>query len=209
MSSSESVRPQAVVFDLGKVLLDFDYRIAARALAPQSRFGAEKFKLVLDQSPLLHRYESGEISTAEFFTEVCQLTGYHGSPAEFRAAFGDIFAEILPMIELQRKLHTRDVPTFIFSNTNEIAVRHVRRRFPFFSGFTGYIFSHEVGCMKPGAKIYEAIEAITGKTGADLLYLDDRSENIAAGAARGWQTILHHNPAVTVPEVWRRLNPCA
>lgn len=205
MSAPESVRPQAVVFDLGKVLLDFDYRIAARTLAPQSRFGAEQFKLVLDQSPLLHRYESGEINTLEFFGEVCQLTGYHGSLAEFRAAFGDIFAEILPMVELQRQLRERSIPTFIFSNTNEIAVGHVRQRFPFFSGFTGYIFSHEVGCMKPGAKIYEAIETITGKTGADLLYLDDRTENIDAGAARGWQTILHHDPAITVPEVWRRL----
>ena len=36
-------------------------------------------------------------------------------------------------------------------------------------------------------------------------YLDDRAENIDAGAARGWQTILHHDPAITVPEVWRRL----
>jgi FMN phosphatase YigB (HAD superfamily) len=159
---------------------------------------------VLDQSPLLHRYESGEIGTTEFFNEVCQLTGFHGSPAEFRAAFGDIFAEIPPMIELHRQLRARGVPTFIFSNTNEIAVGHVRQRFPFFGGFTGYIFSHEVGCMKPGAKIYEAIETITGRTGADLLYLDDRAENIAAGAARGWQTILHHDPAVTVPDVWRR-----
>lgn len=59
--------------------------------------------------------------------------------------------------------------------------------------------------MKPGGKIYEAIETITGKTGADLLYLDDRVENIEAGTARGWQTILHHDPAITVPEVWRRL----
>ena len=205
MSTHVNPAHKVVVFDLGKVLLDFDYRIAARALAPQSRFGAEEFKLVLDQSPLLHRYESGEIGTTEFFTEVCRLTGYHGSPAEFRAAFGDIFAEIPPMVELQRQLRARGVPTFIFSNTNEIAVGHVRQRFPFFGGFTGYIFSHEVGCMKPGARIYEAIEAITGRTGADLLYLDDRAENIAAGAARGWQTILHHDPAVTVPDVWRRL----
>lgn len=205
MSSSATVRPQAVVFDLGKVLLDFDYRIAARALAPQSRFDAEQFKRVLDQSPLLHRYESGGIGTADFFAEVCQLTGYHGSLADFRAAFGDIFAEIPAMVELHRQLRERGVPTFIFSNTNEIAVGHVRQRFPFFNGFTGYIFSHEVGCMKPGARIYAAIEEITGRTGAELLYLDDREENIAAGAAREWQTILHHDPAVTVPDVWHRL----
>lgn len=205
MTKDQLPRPKAVVFDLGKVLLDFDYRIAARTLAPKSRFDAEEFKRVVDQSPLLHRYESAEIGTAEFFTEVGRLTGFHGTLAEFRAAFGDIFSEIPAMISLQRELREQGVPTFIFSNTNEIAVGHIRERFPFFAHFTGYVYSHEVGCMKPAAKIYGAIEAITGLTGADLLYLDDRAENIEAGAARGWQTILHHDPAVTVPDVWARL----
>lgn len=205
--SSPSPRPvpRAVVFDLGKVLLDFDYRIAARALAPLSRLDPEEFKRVVDQSPLLHRYESAEIGTAEFFAEVGRLTGYHGSLSEFRAAFGDIFSEIPPMVALQRQLRERGVPTFIFSNTNEIAIGHVRDRFPFFAHFTGYVYSHEVRCMKPAPKIYEAIETITGLRGTDLLYLDDRAENIAAGAARGWQTILHHDPAVTVPSVWESL----
>ncbi len=206
-SSSPNPRrvPRAVVFDLGKVLLDFDYRIAARTLAPLSRLAADEFKRVVDQSPLLHRYESAEIGTSEFFAEVGRLTGYHGSLAEFRAAFGDIFSEIPPMVALQRQLCERGVPTFIFSNTNEIAIGHVRSRFPFFAHFTGYVYSHEVGCMKPAPKIYEAIEAITGLGGADLLYLDDRAENIEAGAARGWQTILHHDPAITVPAVWELL----
>lgn len=201
--------PRAVVFDLGKVLLDFDYRVAARALAPRSRLDAEEFKRVVDQSPLLHRYESAEIGTAEFFAEVGRLTGYAGSLAEFRAAFGDIFSEIPPMVALQRQLRERGVPTFIFSNTNEIAIGHVRDRFPFFAHFTGYVYSHEVGCMKPAPKIYETIEAITGLRGTDLLYLDDRAENIEAGAARGWQAILHHDPAMTVPAVWERLGVVA
>lgn len=205
MTKDQLPIPKAVVFDLGKVLLDFDYRIAARTLAPKSRFDAEEFKRVVDQSPLLHRYESAEIGTAEFFAEVGRLTGYHGTLPEFRAAFGDIFSEIPAMIALQRELRERGVPTFIFSNTNEIAVGHIRERFPFFAHFTGYVYSHEVGCMKPAPRIYQAIEAITGLTGADLLYLDDRAENIEAGAGRGWQTILHHDPAATVPDVWTRL----
>lgn len=206
MTKDQLPIPKAVVFDLGKVLLDFDYRIAARTLAPKSRFDAEEFKRVVDQSPLLHRYESAEIGTAEFFTEVGRLTGFHGTLAEFRAAFGDIFSEIPAMIALHRELRERGVPTFIFSNTNEIAVGHIQERFPFFAHFTGYVYSHEVGCMKPAPKIYEAIEALTGLTGADLLYLDDRAENVEAGAARGWQTILHHDPAVTVPGVWEKLS---
>jgi len=62
------------------------------------------------------------------------------------------------MIELHAGLWKQKIPTYIFSNTNEIAVGHIRRSFPFFTAFDGYILSYEVGAMKPGPKIYEALE---------------------------------------------------
>jgi HAD superfamily hydrolase (TIGR01509 family) len=48
--------------------------------------------------------------------------------------------------------------------------------------------------MKPAAKIYEALEAVSGRRGAEILYLDDRQENVDAGAARGWQVVLQTDP---------------
>jgi phosphoglycolate phosphatase-like HAD superfamily hydrolase len=48
--------PRAVVFDLGKVLLDFDYGILARRMAKQSSVSAEEILTVVNQTPLLHRY---------------------------------------------------------------------------------------------------------------------------------------------------------
>ena len=47
--------------------------------------------------------------------------------------------------------------------------------------------------MKPDAPIYEAMEKMCGRSGEDLIYIDDRPENIAAGAARGWRAILHES----------------
>ena len=187
--------PSVVVFDLGKVLLDFDYARAARILAPHSRLGPEAFQSVLDQSPLLHRYESGDIDTGTFLAEVRTLTGFRADAETFRAAFGDIFSAIDPMIGLHAELRRRGIPTYIFSNTNEIAVGHVRERFPFFHGFDGYVFSHEVGAMKPRPEIYDAVERLTGRTGTGILYLDDRAENVAAGRTRGWHVIHHADPA--------------
>ena len=199
--------PRAVVFDLGKVLLDFDYHIAARTLSPHSRLPAVEFKQVIDQSPLLHRYESGGISTAQFEAEVRQLTGYSGPATHFRDAFADIFAEIPDMIALHRELRDRGIPTYIFSNTNEIAVGHIRDRFPFFGNFDGFVLSYEIGVMNPAPDAYAAVERLTGATGPDLLYLDDRAENIEAGARRGWRTILHADPGITRAEVFRHLPP--
>jgi HAD superfamily hydrolase (TIGR01509 family) len=48
--------------------------------------------------------------------------------------------------------------------------------------------------MKPDAPIYQALEQLTGKRGGEIIYIDDRVENITGGAARGWRTVLHESP---------------
>ena len=185
---------KAVVFDLGKVLVDFDYTIAARRIAARSKVPAEKIMRFVDYSPLLFRLELGQVTTEQFYEEVCAATGFDGSLAEFADFFADIFVPIEPMIELQAALRQRGVPTYIFSNTNELAISHIRRAFPFYSNFDGYILSYEHGVMKPDAGLYKVVERQSGRRGSEILYLDDRHENVAAGAARGWQVILQETP---------------
>jgi len=183
-----------VVFDLGKVLVDFDYSIAARKIAARSTMPLDRINSFIGDSDITVKYEAGLITRREFFEQARQAIGFHGTLEEFGEFFADIFTEIPPMIELHAALRRRGVPTFIFSNTNDLAIEHIRRNFPFFKHFDGYIFSCEIGAMKPHAKIYKALEKLAGRRGADIVYLDDRPENVAGGAARGWRTILHETP---------------
>ena len=104
---------------------------------------------------------------------------------------------IEPMVNLQAALRQGGLPAYVFSNTNELAVEHIRRSFPFYANFDGYILSYQHGAMKPDARLYEVVERQSAHRGAEILYLDDRPENVAAGAARGWQVILHQTPAQT------------
>jgi putative hydrolase of the HAD superfamily len=186
-----------VAFDLGKVLVDFDYHIAVSRIAARSTLRPDGIKTFLGQSHAIIDYESGRLTREEFYEQARKATGFRGTIEEFGGFFADIFTEIPPMIELHAGLHRRGVPTCIFSNTNDLAVEHIRRNFPFFRDFDGYIFSYEVGAMKPDAKIYEALEKLVRRRGADIVYLDDRPENVAGGAARGWRTILHETPEKT------------
>ncbi len=189
------MKPQIVVFDLGKVLVDFDYSIAGRRLAAKSTASPADLQKFLDHSPLLYRYETGLVTRQEFYEEVRRVSGFTGDIEEFSSYFADIFTEMTEMTALQATLRRQGLPTYIFSNTNDLAIEHIRQAFPFFANFDGYIYSYEVQAMKPAAKIYETLESLSGKRGADILYLDDRPENVDAGAARGWQTILQTTPA--------------
>ncbi|MEY2429734.1 MAG: hypothetical protein QOJ40_2619, partial [Verrucomicrobiota bacterium] len=189
--------PKVVVFDLGKVLLDFDYSIAARKIAARANLRAEEIKHFIDHSPLLFRYETGLMTKEQFYEEICGATGFSGTFDEFVECFSGIFTPIEPMVQLQIAIRQRGIPTYIFSNTNELAIGYIRRTFAFFANFDGYIFSYEQGAMKPDAKIYEVVERQAGHRQADILYLDDRPENVAAGADRGWQVILQESPEKT------------
>lgn len=188
---------KAVVFDLGKVLVDFDYGIAVRKIVARGTVGLAELGHFIAHSPFLLQYETGLVTSEQFYREACAASGFRGDFAEFGACFADIFAPIEPMVELHASLRHAGLPTYVFSNTNELAVLHIRKNFPFFQNFDGYILSYEHQSMKPDAKLYEVVERRSGRHGAEILYLDDRPENIDAGAARGWQVILQQDPAAT------------
>jgi len=187
----------AIVFDLGKVLVDFDYAIAARKISARCSKPSENLHAFLGSSPWLVEYESGRLTREQFFSVVRDAVGFLGGLEEFGHFFAEIFSPIAPMIELHTELRQRGFPTFIFSNTNDLAIEHIRRDFPFFKNFDGYILSYEISAMKPETKIYEAMERLCGRRSVELIYIDDRQENIVAGAARGWRTILHETPEKT------------
>ena len=191
------------IFDLGKVLVDFDYSIAAQKIAARSAKAPADLHAFLGSSPLLVDYESGRLTRRTFYEAIRDAIGFRGDVTEFGNYFAEIFTEMPGTIALHAELRRRGFKTFIFSNTNDLAIEHVRRDFPFFKNFDGYIYSYEVGAMKPLPEIYSAMEKMCGRSGTDLIYIDDRAENIAAGAARGWRAVLHESPEKTRLELAR------
>lgn len=191
------MKPPVLVFDLGKVLVDFDYSIAARRIVPLCSVGCDPARFFSQHASLLENYELGNITAQQFFDQIKAASGFSGKPEEFNAFFADIFTPIQPMIDLQAELRKKRVPAYVFSNTNDLAVEHIRRRFPFFSDFDGYVLSYEHGAMKPSARLYEIVERASGRRGAEIIYIDDRPENVEAGVARGWRGILHESTEAT------------
>lgn len=186
--------PEIVAFDLGKVFVDFDFNIAVAKIAARCHKSLSAVQECINASPLLHRYESGLLSNEQFFREACASTGFGGSFDEFAHSFSDIFTLVEPMVDINAQLRARGIPTYILSNTNDLAIAHIRKSYPFFAHFDGYVFSYQHGVMKPDPQLYKVLEALSGRSGNQIVYLDDRLENIESAKALGWQVIHHLSP---------------
>src|ERR1700744_5044902 len=91
----------AIIFDLGKVLVDFDWSIAAGKIAARSLKPPADFTQFLATSPVLWQYESGLITREVFFQAIREATHFQGGIDEFNGYFAAIFTEITPMTALQ------------------------------------------------------------------------------------------------------------
>lgn len=185
-----SMPAAAYLFDIGKVIIHFDFGRTVAAVADRCSAGPPSALLEM-VTDLTIQLELGELTPDDFVSSACQRVGFTGDPAEFRAAFEDVFELNQPMVEFIEKQYAAGIPLYLLSNTNGIHVPFFTWRYPVFSLFSAAIYSHEVGCMKPDRKIYEiAIERLSLSPG-ETVYIDDMAENCAAGRESGLQAICY------------------
>ena len=196
--------PEVVVFDLGKVLLDFDYDIAIRRFAERSDVGIDKVRELINSS-VQHDYESGKITTDEFFSYVRNGAGFQGGRSEFVDFFSDIFSPMEMMLNFFKRVKKAGLPICVFSNTNEIAIQYISKQYSFYDDFDFYVLSFQEKGMKPDEPIYRVVEKKTMKSGEAILYIDDRLENIETGNRLGWQTVLQNDEVCSIAKAEKLL----
>jgi len=177
------MKAEAFLFDIGNVIITFDFGKAAARLASQCRVPVEEIVPLV--SPLTPALERGEIEVSEFIDGASRVIGYEGGEDSFRAAFEDIFELNQPMAELIGRL-SGSVALHLLSNTNGIHVPFFESRFPVFEHFEGRIYSHEVGLMKPDPAIYEHTAERLDLVPERTVYIDDLPENCEAGRRAGF-----------------------
>src|SRR5436309_1881244 len=106
---------RALIFDIGNVLLRFDFSTALKRLRARSDLGAQA--VLGDWNPIVTAYETGAMERAEFSRCVKEALCYTGTDPEFVSAWQEIFEENHAMSDLVRKLHGR-YPLYLLSNTS-------------------------------------------------------------------------------------------
>jgi FMN phosphatase YigB (HAD superfamily) len=76
---------QALLFDLGKVLVDFDFELGMREFAAKTPLTRQEFELVIWDKHWIRRYERGEISTSDYHQHLCQRGKLRMNIQEFEA----------------------------------------------------------------------------------------------------------------------------
>jgi putative hydrolase of the HAD superfamily len=189
----------AVCFDLGKVLLHFDWQLFLDRIAKKSPLSPDEISQLLKADPNLMRYEVGAMTSTQFFAHQKKLLRYRGTAKELRTAFAEIFTPMSDHIALAALLRPH-YPLAIISNTNEAHITHAESTYTFFSLFSARIYSHEVKSMKPDPAIYRAaLTALGGIDPLETLFIDDLEPNILGAVNLGWQTI-HLRPGVDLRE---------
>jgi putative hydrolase of the HAD superfamily len=189
----------AVCFDLGKVLLHFDWQLMLDRVAEKSPLPPGEILRLLKEDRQILAYEVGGITSARFFSHLKKLLRYKGTAKELRACFSDIFTPLTEHIALAALLAPH-YPLAIISNTNEAHIVHAEATYSFFSLFPVRIYSHQVKAMKPDRAIYQAaLAALGGIDPLETLFIDDIEANILGAVQLGWQTI-HLRPGVDLRE---------
>ncbi len=183
---------QAILFDIGNVLLRFDFDRAAQAMAGQSAVGAARIREELDAWQ--GRHESGAVTSEAFGAAVRQAIGYRGTEALFRAQFCDIFQPNEPMWAYARSLFGK-VPVYLFSNISLWHESFIFERYPDLARFDGGFYSWRLGVMKPDAGFYEAAREALPFAAGRIAYVDDMPLNVAGGQAHGLRVHHYHHEA--------------
>ncbi|MEI7776676.1 MAG: HAD family phosphatase [Verrucomicrobiota bacterium] len=178
----------AIIFDIGNVLLRFDFTRAIKRIAPFCTVAPTAIQELLE--PWKLDLESGRISGSDFLDEVTHVLGYSGLRAELQSAWQEIFSANLPMHELVASLRSIKVPLYLLSNTNNLHADYFLSEYPVFAHFTDAVYSHEAGLMKPDIAIYHHALEKFKLAATTTFFIDDLLPNIEA--ARAVNLIAHH-----------------
>ena len=177
---------RSFIFDIGNVLIPFDFNRAIRRIQPHCPIPLDASSL----RPLLDAYESGRIGRAEFLQQAIALLEYTGGEAEFVAAWQEIFEENCAMTRLVGSLRGR-YPLYLLSNTSDIHADYFEAEYPVFQSFSGAVYSYLVGCMKPGRPIFEIATRQFGVEPGETVYIDDLAANVATARELGFHALQY------------------
>jgi epoxide hydrolase-like predicted phosphatase len=195
------VRPDAVFFDLGGVILRTEYEAPREYLAGRLGLPYEDLVRIVFESDTARQASLGQIGTQQHWEAVAARLG---RPADEVAALRDQFfgGDVLDrqLLDFIRSLRSSRRTGLISNGWPDLRDYITRNRFE--DAFDVLIISAEVGLMKPDHRIYElALQHMQVSPGQSVM-VDDMPANVAAAKDLGMHGIVFKDAT----QVQRELN---
>lgn len=189
--SPERLRtPKAIIFDLGKVLIPFDFSIAYRAIEAACPYPAQEISQRIRATGWDRSLETGAMESEMFVQSVARELDMKLSFSEFRTAWNSIFhRETLIPDEILQGLRTR-YRLLLLSNTNAMHFESIEANYPILRHFDDFVLSYRVGMVKPDPAIYLYAATLAGCPAEECLFIDDLPENVAGAESIGMPAIV-------------------
>ena len=189
----DPARVRAIVFDLGNVLIRLDNDRYGGGWPNDIGRDREAFEQWVAGQNLWYAFETGAITTEDFVGRLGTRLGL--SPKQVLDYWNSILRDFVPGMVAGLEVLRKRYPLYILSNTNAAHIDYVRglaqqteigdyERF-----FEQAFYSYELHSIKPEPTIYREAQARIGMAPGDLLFVDDKIENVEAARAAGWQAI--------------------
>ncbi len=195
---------KVIVFDLGNVLIPFDYSVAINRLNEIEKDLGSRIYDYIKANYHIHRdLEAGKITDDEFIATCLSLASVKIDRELFCDIHSKIFtvnedvAALLPVLKKNYRL-------VLLSNTNSIHQKYGWQHYSFLSDFEKLILSHEVGAVKPEKEIYQAVMNYTGEIPQAHIFIDDIPEYIEGAKAAGWDGIVFRGYSLLTEELKKR-----
>jgi putative hydrolase of the HAD superfamily len=186
---------KAVIFDLGRVIVPFDFNRGYIRLETLCGIPATEIPARLAGTGLIARFECGEIEPRDFVRQLSKHLNLDTSYENFCEVWSSIFLPGTLIPEEMLKAIARNYPLILLSNTNAIHFEMVLENYPLLRHFHAFVLSYKVGAMKPSPLIYRrAIEA-AGCRPAECFFTDDIQAYVDGAKMQGIDAVPFQSAA--------------
>lgn len=196
---------RTIIFDLGKVLIPFDWQRGYQALAAHSPYPPEEIRARIKATDLFDSFERGKMQPEEVAKQITEMLHLNGlSFPQFREVWSSIFLpETLLPDEMLGSLHQR-YRLLLLSNTDAIHYGWVVEKYPILRHFDEAVLSFEVGSRKPEPAIYQAAIERAGCAPGEIFFTDDLEANVEGARRMGIDAVTFQNRAQLEQELHAR-----
>jgi putative hydrolase of the HAD superfamily len=195
---------RTVIFDLGRVIVPFDFRRGYARLETLCGIPAADIPARLRTTDLVQRFESGQIEPKPFVEQFCEQLGARLTFEEFCEIWMSVF---LPETLIPEEMLAEIASTHrlvLLSNTNDIHFQGILAHYPLMRHFHGFVLSYEVGAMKPSPLIYARAIEVAGCAANECFFTDDIKEYVEAAKEMGIDAVQFQSAAQIREELRRR-----